>query len=51
MLIRTRNTDDFYRVLNEIVVAENLAVQTVVPTDEDMHSVYNYLIGTNGQTQ
>ena len=51
VLIRTRNTDDFYRVLNEIVVAENLAVQTVVPTDEDMHSVYNYLIGTNGQTQ
>lgn len=51
VLVRTRNSDDFYRVLNHIVVTEDLAVEAVVPTDEDMHSVYNYLVGAGGQAQ
>ena len=49
ILVRTRNTDKFYSALNKIVNEEDLAVDGVIPTDEDVHSVYNYLIGANGQ--
>ena len=50
LVVRTRNTDAFYRVLNKIVIEEDLAVDGVIPTDEDVHAVYNYLIGANGQS-
>ncbi|MDX1440562.1 MAG: ABC transporter ATP-binding protein [Rubricoccaceae bacterium] len=49
VLVRTRNVDDFYGLLNRIVVAGEVDVDSVTPTDEDARSVYNYLIGANGQ--
>ena len=46
--MRTRDVDDFYLLLNRIVLEDELNVEGVAPTDEDIHSVYNYLVGTNG---
>ncbi len=48
VVVRTRNVDDFYLFLNRIVLDEGLNVEGVTPTDEDVHSVYNYLVGANG---
>jgi hypothetical protein len=31
------------------VLAEGLTVEGVTPVDEDVHSVYSYLIGSNGR--
>jgi hypothetical protein len=31
-----------------VVLEEGLTVETVLPVDEDVQSVYRYLIGANG---
>jgi ABC-2 type transport system ATP-binding protein len=46
VLIRTKDADMFYQLLNKIIVEENFAVDTVAPNDDDVNSVYQYLIGT-----
>jgi ABC-2 type transport system ATP-binding protein len=48
LLVRTRDADRFYMLLNEIVLDSGLAVESVMPTDADVHAVYQYLIGSNG---
>ena len=49
VIVRTRNVDEFYVLLNAVVLDEGLNVEGVATTDEDIHSVYNYLVGPNGQ--
>ncbi len=49
VIVKTRNVDEFYSLLNAIVLEEALNVEGVATTDEDIHSVYNYLVGPNGQ--
>ncbi len=49
VIVKTRNVDEFYSLLNCIVLEEALDVEGVATTDEDVHSVYNYLVGPNGQ--
>jgi ABC-2 type transport system ATP-binding protein len=49
VLVRTRDASAFYRALNRIVVAEGLDVEAVAPADEDVHSLYRYLIGSEGE--
>ena len=48
LLIRTRDADDFYLRLNRAVLETEIEVETVAPADEDVHSVYQYLIGSDG---
>ncbi|HXK59231.1 MAG TPA: ABC transporter ATP-binding protein [Acidobacteriota bacterium] len=48
LLIRTRHADQFYLMLNRIVLDCNLSIETVAPADDDVYSVYQYLIGTDG---
>jgi ABC-2 type transport system ATP-binding protein len=48
LLVRTRNADQFFRMLNRIIVEHGLSVEGVAPADDDVHSVYEYLIGTEG---
>jgi ABC-2 type transport system ATP-binding protein len=45
VLIRTRQVDAFYALVNSLVVEATLDVESVTPTDGDAGSVYNYLIG------
>jgi ABC-2 type transport system ATP-binding protein len=46
VLIRTKDADQFYQLLNKIIAEEDFAVDTVAPNDDDVNSVYQYLIGT-----
>jgi ABC-2 type transport system ATP-binding protein len=48
VLVATRDADSFYLMLNRVVLEEGLTVETVLPVDEDVQSVYRYLIGANG---
>lgn len=48
LLVATRDADAFYLALNRVVLEEGFSVETVLPVDEDVQSVYRYLIGQNG---
>jgi ABC-2 type transport system ATP-binding protein len=45
LFIKTRDADSFYLLLNDIVVRDGLAVESVAPVDDDINAVYQYLIG------
>ena len=44
LLIKTRNADEFYLMMNRIAM-NGIAVETVAPVDDDVQSLYEYLIG------
>ncbi len=48
LLIRTRDAEGFYLLLNRVVVEDGLELESVAPADEDVGSVYQYLIGGAG---
>jgi len=48
VLIRTRDAEQFYLLLNKIVCSGLIAVEAVAPADDDVDSIYQYLIGSNG---
>lgn len=48
VLVSTRDADAFYMLLNRVVLEEAFAVETVMPVDEDVQSIYRYLIGSRG---
>jgi ABC-2 type transport system ATP-binding protein len=45
LLVKTRDPDKFYRLLNRIAL-NGIAVESVVPADDDVNSLYEYLIGS-----
>jgi ABC-2 type transport system ATP-binding protein len=47
LLVKTRQPDRFYRLLNQLAV-DGLGIETVAPADEDVKSLYEYLIGEEG---
>lgn len=49
--VRTQDADSFYLMLNKVVLETGLVVEKVAPADEDVNSVYQYLIGGEGATQ
>jgi len=49
LLISTRDAESFYLLLNRIVVEHGLTVESVAPADQDVHAVYSYLVGTEGE--
>jgi ABC-2 type transport system ATP-binding protein len=52
LLVRTRDADSFYKLLSQIVEneAEDFKLEAVAPADDDVNSVYQYLIGSGGGT-
>ena len=50
LLLRTLDADAFYLLLNRIVMDSGLVVESVAPADDDVNSVYQYLIGGEGST-
>ena len=50
LLVRTRDADGFYLLLNNVILESGLVVETVAPADEDVNSVYQYLIGEGSNT-
>ncbi len=50
LLVATADSKAFYLELNDIVLEENIAVEAVTPADEDVHAVYQYLIGSGQES-
>lgn len=50
LLLRTKDADRFYLLLNRIILDSGLEVESVAPADDDVNSVYQYLIGGEGST-
>lgn len=50
LLVKTRDADRFYRMLNHIAVG-GIDIETVAPADDDVNSVYEYLIGGEEATR
>jgi ABC-2 type transport system ATP-binding protein len=46
LLIKTRDVDGFYLMLNHIA-SNGIEIQSVAPADDDVSSVYEYLIGND----
>jgi len=51
VLIRTTDANGFYLALNRIVVEDGIGLESVSPADDDVLSVYQYLIGAEGVNQ
>lgn len=49
LLIKTADADRFYLALNQLVQT-GIEIESIVPADDDVNSVYEYLIGTEGAT-
>jgi len=50
ILLRTTDADRFYLLLNRVILDSELEVESVAPADDDVNSVYQYLIGGEGGT-
>jgi ABC-2 type transport system ATP-binding protein len=48
LLVSTRDPDQFYEALNQLVLEGVVDIESVAPADDDVHSVYEYLIGREG---
>jgi ABC-2 type transport system ATP-binding protein len=48
LLLRTTDADTFYLLLNRVILDSGLEVESVAPADDDVNSVYQYLIGGEG---
>ena len=45
LFVKTRNPDQFYLSLNEVVAQGEISVESITPVDDDLSAVYDYLIG------
>jgi len=50
VFLRTRDVDQFYILLNQIVSEGLVKVEAVAPADDDANAIYQYLIGSDGST-
>lgn len=50
LLVRTKNADGFYKLLNHIAL-NGVQIESVAPADDDAQSVYEYLIGSEESTK
>ncbi len=48
VLVRTRDASQFYSLLNEIIAGGEMDIEGVAPADDDVNSIYQYLIGSGG---
>ena len=46
LFIKTRDPDQFYWLLNEVVAQGEIAIESIAPVDDDLSAVYEYLIGS-----
>ncbi|HVX67537.1 MAG TPA: ABC transporter ATP-binding protein [Bryobacteraceae bacterium] len=50
LLVTTRDPERLYELLGELVLDGSVELESVAPADDDVHSVYEYLIGNGGGT-
>jgi ABC-2 type transport system ATP-binding protein len=46
LLLKTRDADHFYLALNQIAL-NGIEIESIAPADDDVLSVYEYLIGSD----
>jgi ABC-2 type transport system ATP-binding protein len=46
LLVRTRDADRFFLLLNKVVLENEIGIEGVAPADADVQSVYEYLISS-----
>jgi ABC-2 type transport system ATP-binding protein len=46
LFVKIRNQDQFFLSLNEVVSQGEIEVESIVPVDDDLSAVYEYLIGS-----
>ncbi len=51
MMVRTRDPNRFYAYINDLVLDEEVRVDTVTLADSDVRAVYQYLIGSEGEAR
>jgi len=51
LFIKTRDADKFYLLLNKVVLDGDFKVESVAPVDDDLSAVYQYLIGSDGESR
>ncbi len=49
LVVATRDVDAFYLLLNRLILDNHLTIEGVMPADENVHAVYRYLIGSEGE--
>ena len=50
VLVRTTDANRFYLALSQVVLDDGIELESVAPADDDVLSVYQYLIGSDGGT-
>ncbi|MDX2153345.1 MAG: ABC transporter ATP-binding protein [Bryobacteraceae bacterium] len=48
LMVRTRDADSLYLLLNRLAADAGFDFESIAPADEDVHSIYQYLIGAEG---
>ena len=48
LFVKTRRPDEFYLLLNNVIIEEKLEIESVAPVDDDLNAVYQYLIASDG---
>jgi ABC-2 type transport system ATP-binding protein len=48
LFVKTRRPDEFYLLLNRVVLDGDLRIESVAPADDDLNAVYQYLISSDG---
>lgn len=48
LFVKTKRPDDFYLLLNRVVLDGDLKIESVAPADDDLSAVYQYLISSDG---
>jgi ABC-2 type transport system ATP-binding protein len=46
LFVKTRDPDQFYLLLNEVVAQGEIEIESIAPVDDDLSAVYEYLIGS-----
>jgi hypothetical protein len=48
LVVATRDPEALYLTLNRLVLELGIEIETVMPADSTVHSVYQYLVGPEG---
>jgi ABC-2 type transport system ATP-binding protein len=49
LLVRTQSAERFYELVGRLAAAGEIEIEALLPADDDVQSVYQYLIGGHGQ--
>ena len=47
LLVKTTDASHFHKLLNKLAL-EGINIETIAPADDDVNSLYEYLIGEEG---